>query len=276
MIDHVLLAMRASPDWAEFARDHAAGITVSPDRYLPLDNPHFPRDIGPLIERWNQFSNISYFVCRKHIRDIAADSLSRIRDTTLIRSTDVPQVLERLGDDQCLLFYHDDDDWFHPELVHILRGLALDAASFDVAVFPFLRLASNMVTFTNDGLPTASALGSYEPFRFRYCTNNYGLTRRALATGPLELVEHIDACNRATALEFADTYCDVIVSATSKTPCSASWLHKLPDDLEAFRNYVQAYVAVLRRFSASPAAYWMETELQKTISLFVACASHVT
>ncbi len=36
MIDHIILAMRASPDWGLLARDYAAGVPVPPERYFPF------------------------------------------------------------------------------------------------------------------------------------------------------------------------------------------------------------------------------------------------
>lgn len=266
MIDHIILAMRASPDWATLARDHAAGQTIDPSRYMPANNPRFPLDIPEVIGRWNKFSSISFFACRQRLREIAAENLAAIESVTPTRWMDVPALLDRLTGTRALVFYHDDDDWFSPAMASLVS--ALDADAVDALVFPFVRLAANLVTFTRRGTPARDAVGRCEPFRYRYCTNNYGLTRRALATGPAALVEHEDASERAAALGFVDAYVDTIVSATSKTPCAASWLRNLRDDEAAFRDYVGRYLDALRALELARGVAWIGAPLRKTLELF--------
>jgi len=265
MIDRIVLAMRTSPDWGLLARDYAAGIPVPPSRYFPFHDLRFSRDIPGFIERWNEFSPVSYFACRKQLRDIADDNLAQIRGVTLTPWARVPDLLDELGDARLLLFYHDDDDWFHPAVMDLLRGIDVD--SIDAAVFPFLRLASSVTTFTRGGSATSGSIGNLEPFRYRYCTNNYGLTRRAF-THRVDLVEHTVASSAADSLKFADLHVDRIISATSKTPCSASWLLKLPADRSAFMGYIAEYIAVLEQVEIPAESCWIETWLRKTLDVF--------
>jgi hypothetical protein len=266
MIEHIILAMRASPDWAQLARDHAAGQEIDPSRYMPANNPRFPLDIPQVIARWNKFSRVSFFACRQRLREIAAENLATIEGATLTPWAGVPALLDRLAGTRALLFYHDDDDWFAPALARLVGELDVDGV--DAVVFPFPRLAANLVTFTRGGAPTRDAVGRCEPFRYRYCTNNYGLTPRALATGPLALVEHEDASERAEALGFVDVQVDTIVSATSKTPCSAGWLRTLADEEAAFRRYVGSYLAALEALELANGVEWLGAPLRKTIELF--------
>jgi hypothetical protein len=269
MIDSIVLAVRASPDWAGMAEDHAAGRRVDPSRYMPKDNPHFPLDMPNHIERWNRLSDISFFACRQRLRDIAEANLAGVRGVTRIRADEVQALVEGDRGGSWLLFYHDDDDWFHPDMAEILKGLAVDPDAIDALVLPFFRLASNLVTFTRGGTAVEGFLGRCEPFRYRYCTNNYGLTRRAFRAGPAALVEHIGASEAADSLGFVDLHHDVVISATSKSPCSAGWVRELPGDPRSFRDYVGHYVAALDAVFVSSRHDWVNAPLRETRDLFL-------
>lgn len=265
MIDQIVLALRASPDWGLLARDYAAGIPVPATRFFPFHDLRFSRDIPQLIERWNSLSPVSYFACRHRLREIAGDNLAQIEHVIRTQWTRVPALLEDLGEARLLVFYHDDDDWFHPALADLLRSI--DVESVDAVVFPFLRLASDVTTFTHQGVATSAAVGRVERFRYRYCTNNYGLTSRALARST-DLVEHTAASETAAALSFTDLQVDKIISVTSKTPCAASWLFKLPDNKAAFDRYIMNYVETLETTQIPAELQWIEAPLRKTLELF--------
>jgi hypothetical protein len=265
MIDNIVLATRASPDWGALAREYAAGVPVPATRYFPFHDLRFSREIPNFIERWNAFSAVSYFACRQTLREIADDNLAQVKGVIRAPFSRVPAVLADLGDGSLLVFYHDDDDWFHPALAELLGDM--DTKTIDAVVFPFLRLASSVTTFTRGGAPTAGAVGQLEQFRYRYCTNNYGLTSRALARNA-ELVEHTVASDAANALGFIDLHVDKIISATSKTPCSASWLSKLPNDQRAFARYILDYVEILEQLEIPAESSWVEGSLRKTLKLF--------
>ncbi|HYW17192.1 MAG TPA: hypothetical protein VE891_13700 [Allosphingosinicella sp.] len=269
MKSELVLAVRASPDWAAMADDMAAGMTVHPSRYMPADNPHFPLDMPDHIERWNRLSGISFFACRQRLREIAQRNLASVEGTRRVRAPEVSALLQDETDSISLLFYHDDDDWFLPEMARILGGLTADLERLDALVFPFFRLATNLVTFTRGGDTFPGALGRCEPYRYRYCTNNYGLTRRALERGSAALVEHIGASEMADRLGFVDLHPDVVVSATSKSPCSAGWVRELPGDPIAFRDYVERYVARLDEVLDSSPHGWINGPLRETRALFL-------
>jgi len=265
MVDRVILAMRASPDWGEFAQDYAAGIPVPATRYFPAHDLRFSRDVPRIIERWNELSPVSYFECRRRLRDIAEANLTKVERVIRVGWPGVPGVLEELDEASLLLFYLDDDDWFHPDLVDMCEEI--DASSIDVAVFPYLRLAASVTTFTRGGQPTPHAVGRYEPFKYRYCTNNYGLTARALSSGA-SLLEHSSASQAGVDLGFVDLHVDEIVSATSKTPCSASWLPELPLEKDAFDRYIRTYIETLEALQIPSALAWVEAPLRETLVLF--------
>jgi hypothetical protein len=268
MINPLVLAMRASPDWAALADLHAAGHPVKPSQYLPPMHAGFPIDIVPMIERWNKNSKVSYFACRQRMREIAALNIASVGSVLSVRCEQVADLLQQVDDQQLLLFYHDDDDWFHPDMASLLEPLGATLSTVDAAVFPFFRLASNMVTFTHGGRPTRCAVGRIEPFRYRYCTNNYGLTARALTGKSSKLIQHIDASNHANAMRFEDAHCDLIISATSKTPCSASWLSKLPDQRDLFVKYIEAYIASMENIKLGHDNAWLAAPVRSTVELF--------
>lgn len=265
MSARVVLAKRASPEWGVLARDYAAGVPVPPTRFFPFHDLRFSRDIPGLIDRWNRLSAVSYFECRERMCEIADNNLARVESVIRIDWTEVPALLESGRDTSMLLFYHDDDDWFCPSLKHVLGDI--DVTSVDALVFPFLRFASGATTFALNGAPTAAAVGRCEPFRYRYCTNNYGLTTRALARSN-ELIEHTRASEIAETLGFVDTHVDKVISATNKTPCSASWLFRLPEDKTAFDSYIVAYIESLQNMALPPKVDWIDTPLRQTLDLF--------
>jgi hypothetical protein len=267
MVDHVILALRMAPDWAGFARDHAAGIAIDPARYIPTHNPRFPGNVPAMIQRWDRLSAVPFFACRERLRAIAAGTLARVRGVTFTQWSGVPDLLAGLNGAPFLLFYHDDDDWFDPQMADALRGL--DTETFDAVLFPMPVLAKHVRTFTRGGRPSAVAVGHCVQFEHRYHTNNYGLTRRAVAAGGLEqLMEHTGASETARALRFTDLYIDRIISATSKTPCSASRLGHNPGHKDAFRTYVQAYIGELQAITLPPGSEWIAQPLRETIELF--------
>ncbi len=260
-----ILARRGAPDWASLARDHAEGIKVRPERYFPFHDLRFSREIPALIELWNRLSCVSYFECRARLCLIAEANNRLVERAQLIESAQVDAVLGDSTRTEPVLFYYDDDDWFRPDLADIIDSV--DFSTIDAAVFPFLRLASNVTTFTFTGETTQGAIGDCERFRYRYCTNNYGLTRRAI-TRSKSLVEHTDASQAADALGFADLQIDRIVSATSKTPCSASWLMWLPRTRPEFESYIRKYVGILEAVEIPDESLWIEQPLRQTLELF--------
>ncbi|MCF7223759.1 hypothetical protein [Marilutibacter chinensis] len=261
----IVFARRASPGWGALARDYAAGVPVPPARFFPFHDLRFSREIPDLIERWNRLAAVSYFECRARLCEIADSTLARVDGAIRIDWTEVPAFLANRSDERLLLFYHDDDDWFHPSLERMLGGI--DISAVDAVVFPFLRLARSLTTFSFQGAPTAAAIGRCEVFRYRYCTNNYGLTARALARS-VDLVEHTQASETAEALGFVDMQVDAVVSATNKTPCSASWLFRLPGNKAGFDRYIRAYVETLEGISIPTESRWIQSPLRQTIDLF--------
>jgi len=270
MLDQVIVAVRASPDWDALARDYRAGDPIDPKRYARSQGTlSFPADIVALVARWNSFCAGDFLPCRSRLKAIAHALLGCLRRCTVVAHTELPSLLERLAGQRFVLCFCDDDDWFAPELFEMVWRL--DFEGIDAAVFPLVRFEVNSFTLTPCGEPAPFAVGPCFPFVLRYHTNNYLLTPRAVErAGPDALVEHAAASAVANRLGFVDRYFDLIVSATNKSPCSASLLGNVVADADAFQHYVGGYVSNLRRLAIPAPLDWMSPPLGGTIRLFEA------
>jgi len=259
----VVLAIRTSPDWAALARDSAAGLAIDPARFAaPEDIVSFPGDIAALIAKWDAISRVPFFECRRRLKEIAAATWRRVEDGRVLASAAV-------GGEDDLVFFCDDDDWVAPDLV--ARTRALETAGVDALVFPLIRLGVPSFTFGREGGAVTHPVGPVRPFGFRYQTNNYGLTRRAFErAGVASLIEHVRASQTADRLGFVDEYVPLAVSATNKTPCSASLLTQIVADREAFMRFLAAYLEGLKRLVIPAAHGWLAGPLWETIRLFEA------
>jgi hypothetical protein len=112
----IVLARRASPNWKKLAIDYAAGLHVPAESYFPFHDLRFDRRIPQLVDQWNALSRISYFACRARLCEIAAANLSKVSHAELIDRADVGAFIHAPLSNDTLLFYHDDDDWFSPDL----------------------------------------------------------------------------------------------------------------------------------------------------------------
>jgi hypothetical protein len=268
MLDQVVVAVRASPDWDALARDYLAGHAIDPERYArPQGILSFPSDIVALIARWNNFSAVDFFTCRSRLKTIARALLDCLRCGTVIVHTELPSLLQRLAGQRFVLCFCDDDDWFTPELFEIVGQL--DFEGIDVAVFPLVRFELNSFTLTPRGDQARIAVGPCYPFVLRYHTNNYLLTPRALGRVSTDtFLEHAAASAAANRLGFVDRYFDLIVSATNKSPCSASVLRNVVTNAKAFEHYLDDFVSNLRRLAIPTSLAWMFPPLEETIRLF--------
>ena len=256
----VLFARRQSPDWAALAARHAAGEAITPADYLPAHEvPAFPDRIAECVARWNRGFAVDFFACRAALKAIAAATLA---GGTVLRMGDCPS---RWPDEPFRLFPLDDDDWFAPDTAARIAGVGDE----DVAVFPLLRLDVPVFTFVRRLLPFSPVVGRPNRFSHRFQTNNYALHPRLCTPERLaDLADHIAASEAAERLGLSDRYYEVMVSATNKSPVSASVLARILQDEAAFRRHVAAFVAALRELALPTHAAWMEVPVARTADLF--------
>ena len=260
----IVLALRQSPDWSTLARDHGNGDVIDPARYVPPHSvPAFPDHIQACIAGWNAAFGVDFFTCRAELQAIARKTLDAVEGGL---------VLPREALAECRpaspfrLFFLDDDDWFAPDTAARMA----DVGDEDVAVFPLLRLDATVFTFVRELRRTSPIIGFPNRFSHRYQTNNYALHERLCTPECLALLsDHITASAEADRRGLRDRYHDVMVSATNKTPVSASVIARLPSDPAAFRQLVCGFVSSLRGLSLPDHAAWMHDPIQRTADLFV-------
>lgn len=259
----VLFAVRQSPDWSHLAARFAAGEWIDPAAYVPARHvPTFPPRIAACIAAWNRGYAVDFFACRAALKTIAAETLAAVADGAVFAAgnwpADWPATPFRL-------FFLDDDDWFAPDTA---ARIALVGAE-DVAVFPLLRLDVPVFTFVRLRRPESPVIGLAGGFSNRYQTNNYGLHPRLCTPERLtRLADHIAACAEAERMGLSDGYYDVMLSATNKTPVSASVLERIEQDPAVFRARVVAFVAALRTITLPAHAAWMASPIRRTADLF--------
>ena len=255
--------MRQSPDWHALARDHARGIAIEPDRFLPRQPiPTFPPGIENYVRLWNATFRLDFFAVRAQLKDIARATHEAVAGAVRLDAAELPN---GLPGQPFRLFFHDDDDWFAPDMA---AQIAVTGGE-DVAVFPLPRIGLPVATFVWSLTRHSQIVGAASRPAHRYHTNNYGLHPRLCVAPTLGvMVEHKDASAAASALGLIDCYYDVIVSATNKTPVAASVMESMPLDADAFRDRVEDYIKMARALGLPPGAGWMAEPLRQTVELF--------
>ena len=258
-----MLAMRQSPDWHALARDHARGTAIEPDQFLPRHPiPTFPPGIENYVRLWNATFRIDFFAVRAELKDIARETHEAVAGAVRLNAAELPNGLPT---QPFRLFFHDDDDWFAPDMATHIAATGGE----DVAVFSLPRIGLPVATFVWSMTRDSQIVGMPSRPAHRYHTNNYGLHPRLCVAPTLGvMVEHKDASAAAAALGLIDGYYDVIVSATNKTPVAASVMESMALDADAFRGRVAAFVTMGRALGLPPGAAWMAEPLRQTVKLF--------
>jgi hypothetical protein len=262
--ERIVLVLRQSPDWSALAADYARGLDIDAARYVPRHHvPDFPGHIEQCVARWNATYGVDFFACRAELRAIARATLDAVAGGLLLTRDELPL---RLPNGDFRLFFLDDDDWFAPDTAARMTGIGEE----DVAVFPLLRLDAPVFTFARQYGPSSQVVGRVSRFSNRYHTNNYALHPRLCTPDRLAaMADHHTASAEADRLGLTDVYYDVMVSATNKTPVSASVVTRIVEDEAKFRAHVGAFVTALRDLVLPPHALWMHDPIRRTIDLFV-------
>jgi hypothetical protein len=268
MLDFVVIVIRQSPDWAALARDWRAGVAIDPPRYQPARAiGGFPDDIVALIARWNALSAVDFFTCRQRLKEIAQATLRRVARAMVVPCGELPLAMAQLEGARFMLFFCDDDDWFAPDLAAVLS--AQDFYGVDVAVFPMVRFGRHTCTFVHPASPPRTAVGPLQAFAGRYHTNNYGLVSHMWQPAHLAAMQdHFDASYYGDRMGFADRQFDVVIGATNKTPCAASYLRETVADAPGFAPMIDRHMRELRTHAIPDALAWMREPLAATIALF--------
>lgn len=267
--DCVVFVLRQSPDWAELARDHEAGVPVAPSRYKPPGFIEgFPGNIEAWVRSWNDVFPVNFFRCRQILRDVTVGLLRNVEQSVVLSESDAARLPSVVGDRDFLLFFLDDDDWFAPDT--FARVARLDLGRSTVAVFPLVRFDTSTFTFVRASESARTLIGPRRDFHFRFQTNNYALARSLALTGDLmRLKDHVEASRFADAAGIEDTYFpDVLISATNKTPASASRLPGLLGNPSTSRASVREYVRNLEGLPIPAELSWCRPALETTLGLY--------
>jgi hypothetical protein len=265
-----IFALRSAPEWAKLDAQYSSGISVDPSTYVPeVLVPSFPPNIEECIEAWNTTFLINYFRMRAELCRIAAASRAANGGATTLPSEALPGLLAGAPAEAgpTAVFFCDDDDWFCPDLSDRLGEVNWSQPA--IKVFPLLRLGAETFTFARRGAACAEVIGRRQDFHFRFQTNNYAIPANAELIPLLpELSDHIWGSDAADRHGLVDEYHDIIVSATNKTPCSASVIPQLLKDKSAFIRLVENYVGSLRQVQLSPGTEWCAGPIDASANLF--------
>jgi hypothetical protein len=261
----IILVLRQSPDWRALARDFKSGLPIDPGRFTPpMPIPGFPQNIAELIGRWNAEMAVDFFSCRERLTEIAEDTIAR--SPHLVRS-DYREVDRLPRQDDAVLFFHDDDDWFAPDMAEVVSQIPPNG--HDVCVFPLVRVWTDTFTFVRRGQGARSIIGRRQDFHFRYQSNNYGLSGRICDGETLRAMkDHVMGSDYANKRGLHDCYVDRIVSVTAKTPCAASMVTSLFAPGAKAKEIVRSYVDTLRALTIPAGSEWIAAGVGELIDLF--------
>jgi hypothetical protein len=261
----VILVSRQSPDWTVLARDFRNGLAIDPARFTPTEAiPGFPKNIAALVGRWNAEMGLDFFSCRSRLKEIAEAIISR--SPGLLRS-DYTKVSQFSGQDNSILFFHDDDDWFAPNLAEVVSQNPSNG--YDVSVFPLVRVWTDTFTFVRRGQDARSIIGRRQNFHFRYQSNNYGLNGRICDGETLRAMkDHVVGSQYANKRGLRDHYVDRIISVTAKTPCAASMVASLFAPAANAKEVVRGYVENLKSLTIPTGFEWIGSGVNDLIELF--------
>jgi len=270
MTQQLLFILRQSPDWHGLAADYKQGLKIDPARFRPTEHiPGFPPKIENLIEQWNAQMGVDFFSCRARLKDICLESIARIPNARRISYLDVASIGSEI--ENYIAFFHDDDDWFAPDIGKMLQETLPE--KYDVCVFPLLRLGTLTYTYRRllgrtPDVPRV-VIGAARPLSLRYMSNNYGLNGKSCDSELLAgMKDHVYASEYANTHGLRDVYTDRIMSATAKTPCSAGELVNVVSDPAKVKDRVRAYVAALEAVKIPEDMPWIADGLRKLVGLF--------
>jgi len=266
----LVFVIRQSPDWSHLAQDYAEGAAIDPARYKPpMFIEGFPGNIEECIAVWNRSFTKNFYHCRAVLKTIASNLLKKIPFSIIISEHETSNLSVLVGDKEVMLFFMDDDDWFAPDTFERVSRLSLGSGS--IAVFPLVRFDTDTFTFVRQHESASVVIGNRQNFNFRFQTNNYCLGRTlALSDNIISFKDHVVASKIADSLKLEDCYFDLIISATNKTPCSASKLPGLVVDPAGYIQSMREYVMNLKSLQIPDEISWCKEPLAETVALFEA------
>jgi hypothetical protein len=270
MAPQPLFILRQSPDWHSLARDFRNGSEIDPKRYLPAEwVPGIPLKLVELVAEWNARMEVDFFSCRARLKEVCDDSIVQIPGARRASYSEVDNLASKI--ENCVAFYHDDDDWFAPDIAETLKVVLPE--SYDICVFPLVLIGLNTITYARRPYPN-QVVGRRINFSHRYQSNNYGINGRICDRATLlGMKDHALGSEWANSHGLRDVYIDTIISATAKTPCSALQLPRILHAPARAKEHVCRYVDALREVVIPTNLRWLANRVQSLIELFSAVAN---
>lgn len=223
-MNRIVLLRRQSPDWAALSSDFRRGLPIDPGRFVPDHAvPGFPHDVAALIGAWNERFATDFFTFRALLVRLSAANLAAVGEASRYTYDQLREVAALALTGSFYLYPHDDDDFFAPYVAQVVRAAAHEC---DALVTPLFRIGKRSCTFVPAGCAAEHVLGEPRAQDFCFQTNNYGVHSRRLADpdGIRAVKDHIEASAHAEAHAFTLATAPQALSATVKTPASASIL----------------------------------------------------
>lgn len=221
----IFFVRRQAPDWHTLSEDYRNGKLIDPKRFVPAEDiPGFPANIVKLIDRWNSAYSVDFFTFRAVVSSLSRKNISGIEHSMSLTYDD-PQLFELLrAHDDALVYFHDDDDFFSPDIAKVVFHTDWDG---DVIVSPLFRIGADTFTFVKPDVGSDYVWGEARDFHLPFQSNNYGM-RVTLFEKPDDLIafkDHVEASEAFLRLKMKAHQITTPISATVKTPASASVLN---------------------------------------------------
>lgn len=264
MFDEVVLVRRRSPDWATLAAEFRRGLPIDRSRYIPPegDIPNLPLSLGDDIDRWNARFRTDFFTYRDALARISDQNLRQVRQSRRYRFSETTALMAYAARSGTYFYFHDDDDLYAP---HLLAGIQSDDTSFDAVVSPMVRIGQRVSTFVRRDFEAEAIVGERSTPGGRYQTNNYGIHSRHCGSldGLAAVTEHVDASRYGDQLGFSDRLLVTPLSATMKTPGSASALRLVFESEDRLHHMFETYLETLATIDLPDQHAWLAEPIQR-------------
>ncbi|MEM1389023.1 MAG: hypothetical protein AAGG54_15560 [Pseudomonadota bacterium] len=278
----LMLVRRQSPDWEALAEEFRTRGRVEPARYLPATPiAGFPPDLPSLIDRWNRTLAIDFFTFRWAVACLSEQNVARVQYAQRWQYDD-PALFDAIqAAAPATVMFYDDDDFFAPDAVDLLRA---DIGRSEALVLPLLRLGDATFTFSPEEVTPRHVWGAVRPFDMTFQSNNYALSGRLFTTPQAihDWKDHVEASARAVSMDMPVGFSDTLVSATVKTPASASMLRAVFGRKATLRRVLglnRGYREGFEQFSAgitaaiAPEPAWAATVAAQIVTLLQLCVA---
>lgn len=258
MFDEVVMVRRRSPDWTALASAFRQGLAIDRSRYIPPEGeiPGLSPRLGDDIDRWNARFRTDFFTYRSALAQISDDNVLQVARSRRYGVGDKAELMAFAARSSTYVYFHDDDDVYAP---HLLDAIQSEDASFDAVVSPMFRIGQRVSTFVRRGFQADWTWGERSTPGGRYQTNNYGIHSRHCASlaGLAAVTEHVNASACGDRHGFVDRVLATPLSATIKTPGSASALRQVFESEDRLREMFETFIHTLATIALPDQHGWL-------------------